>query len=108
MITFKNIIRTDIDRTFMNLNEFAGTHTVNGKEMPVDVDNNELIDREKKSKSKMDGVYTRSLLIYVRGKDFGPLPTINSKLTLDGKIFLVRDATNEDGLYSLELEATRS
>lgn len=106
--TFKDIIRTDIDAVFMNLDEFAAIHKVNGKPMPVDVDNNELIERQKKAKSNMDGIFSRSLLIYVKAKDFGALPSIGSALTLDGSVFLVTDATNEDGLYSIELEAAKS
>ncbi len=106
--TFKELIRADIDNVFMNENEFAAQHTVNGKRMPVTVDNNELIEREKKAKSRMDGIFTRSLLIYVKAKDFGPLPAVGASLNLDGKTFIVTDATNEDGLYSIEMEANRS
>ncbi len=106
--TFKSIIRSDIDTVFMNLDEFAGMHKVNGKAMPVTVDNNELIEREKKMKSNMDGVFVRSLLIYVKAKDFGALPAVGSVLNLDGTVFKVTDATNEDGLYSIEMEANKS
>ena len=47
-------------------------------------------------------------LIYVKAKDFGPLPAVGSILKLDGSIFKVTNATNEDGLYSIHLEANRS
>ncbi len=106
--TFKSVIRSDIDLSFMNLDEFAAVHMVNGKKMPVMVDNNELIEREKKMKSNMDGVFVRSLLIYVKAKDFGALPAVGSVLRLDETVFKVTDATNEDGLYSIEMEANRS
>lgn len=104
---FKDIIRADLN-IFMNLDEFATTHTVNGKKMAVTIDNNELIERAKKAKSNMDGIYVKSTLIYVKPKDFGQLPAVGSALNLDGKIFKVTDATNEDGLYSIHLEANRS
>lgn len=108
MLTFKDVARADIDSVFMNLDEFAGTHTVNGKKMPVTIDNNELIERTKRFNSHMDGIYTKTTLIYVKAKDFGPLPAVGQAVNLDGKIFIVTDATNEDGLYSLHLEANRS
>lgn len=108
MPTFKDIIRADIDSTFMNLEEFAGLHTVNGRKMPVTVDNNELIERAKKAKSNMDGIYAKTTLIYVKAKDFGQLPPVGSALNLDGKTYKVTDAMNEDGLYSIHLEANRS
>lgn len=105
---FKDIIRADIDNVFMNTDEFAGFHTVNGKRMPVTVDNNELIERAKKAKSNMDGIYTKTTLIYVKAKDFGQLPAVGSGLTLDGRTYRIMDAMNEDGLYSIHLEANRS
>jgi len=107
-LTFKELIRTDIDNVFMNTDEFAAVHKVNGKKMPVTVDNNELIERAKKMKSHMDGIYVRTTLIYVKAKDFGQLPKVGGTLDLDGVIFKVTDATNEDGLYSIHLEANKS
>lgn len=107
-MTFKEIIRADIDNVFINPDEFAADHTVNGKKMPVIIDNNELIERAKSIKSNMDGIYVKTTLIYVKAKDFGSLPQVGSALNLDGKIFKVTDASNEDGLYSIHLEANRS
>lgn len=108
MSAFKDLLRADIDNVFMNTDEFAAEHTVNGKKMPVSVDNNELIDRAKKAKSNMDGLYVKSTLIYVKAKDFGPLPKVGAALTLDGNTYRVTDAMNEDGLFSIHLEANRS
>ena len=48
MPTFKEIMRADIDNIFMNADEFAGFHDVNGKRMLVTIDNNELIERATK------------------------------------------------------------
>jgi Mg2+/Co2+ transporter CorC len=59
-------------------------------------------------KSNMDGIYVRTTLIYVKAKDFGRLPQIGSTLILDSVSFRVLDATNEDGLYSIELEANKN
>ena len=32
---FKDIVKADVHNVFLNLEEFADTHTVNGAEMPV-------------------------------------------------------------------------
>ncbi len=69
--TFKEILRADIDNTFMNTDEFAAMHTVNGKRMSVTIDNNELIERAKKAKSNMDGIYVKETLIRIRPKHAG-------------------------------------
>lgn len=111
-MTFKEQIACDNRRVFMNLDEFSDLHTVNSKEMAVQIDNNELIDREKHYQYKGslygDGVYLKELLVYVRAEDFGKLPAVGRILTLDGKLYTISDAIDEDGIYSLCLEANKS
>ncbi len=111
-MTFKEQIAKDNRTVFMNQDEFAETHLINGVEMPCTVDNNELIDREKRYQYKKslyaDGIYLKQLLIYVRAEDFGPLPAIGRVVTFDKKSYIVSDAINEDGIYSLCLEANKT
>lgn len=109
MSAFKDQIRADISNVFINIDEFGAEHTVNGKIMPIIVDSNELEERQKKAKSNMDGVFTRATMIYVKAKDFGGrMPSVGSALQLDGQTYLVTYAINEDGIYSIELEAARA
>ena len=108
-MTFKEAIRSDISSVFMNTDEFAALHTLNGKKIPVLVDNNELIERSKKMKSSMDGVNVKTTLIFVKARDYGGgVPPVGYALTLDGVSYRVTDAMNEDGVYSIHLEANRS
>jgi hypothetical protein len=106
-MTFKECIRSDVTDVFLNLDEFAVEHTINGKKMRALVDNNELIEREKKAKSDMDGVNTKQTLIYVWAREFGGLPPVGYMITLDGMRYIVTDAINEDGVYSITVEANR-
>lgn len=108
MSAFKDIIREDVKVTFLNIDEFSDMHTVNGREMPVQVDSNEQIEREKRFNQYMDGIYTNQKLIYVSAADFGSLPKQGSILNLDGKILRVADAIEEDGVYSITVEANRA
>lgn len=111
-MTFKEQIAHDNNAVFMNLDEFSGVHTVNGKEMPVQVDSNEMIDREKRYQYKRslyaDGVYMKELLIYVKAEDFGKLPAVGRILNFDGKAYTISDAVDEDGIYSPCLEANKT
>lgn len=112
MLTFKELVASDNKTVFMNFDEFAELHKVNGKEMLCLIDVNELIDRERMYKFKhslyADGVYMKQLLIYVRAEDFGPLPAIGRSITFDRGTYKIAESINEDGIYSLTLEANKT
>lgn len=107
-MTFKEIIKNDVRQVFMNTDEFSETHTINGKEMPVQIDSNEQIEREKRMNQNMDGIYKNQKLIYVSAEDFGALPKQGAMLNMDGKMYKVEDAIHEDGVYSITLGANRA
>lgn len=105
---FKNIVREDVHNVFLNIEEFSEIHTINGKSMPVQVDSNEQIEREKRSAKNIEGMFTNQRLIYVAASDFGPMPKQGSLLTMDNRMFRVADTVDEDGIYSIALEANRA
>lgn len=107
-MSFKDIIVSDIHQTFLNTEEFSDMHTVNGKEMAVQIDSNEQIEREKRFAQNMDGLYLNQKLIYVAASDYGPLPKQGSIINLDGRTYRVADAIDEYGVYSITLEANRA
>lgn len=106
-MTFKSIIADDCKNVFLNENEFAEIHKINGKPMRAIIDKNELIDRQKGNPHN-DGTYEKSILIYVLASECGAKPKIGSRLTLDGKHnLLVKDVTDECGIYSITGEEVR-
>ena len=108
MSTFKSIIANDIHNTFLNTEEFSDMHVVNGEEMPLQMDDIEQINREKRYKDNMDGIFVQQRMIYVAASDYGPLPKKDSLITLDGRKYRVADAIDEYGVYSITLEANRA
>lgn len=108
MSAFKDIVKADVHNVFLNIDEFSDIHNVNGIEMAVQIDTNEQIEREKRMAQNMDGVWLNQKLIYVAASDFGPMPRQGSILKLDGKIYTVNDAVDEDGVYSITIEANRT
>lgn len=107
--SFKDQIAADIG-TFLNVQEFADAHTVNGKTMTVVVDDNELLERDKSKLlgAPLNGTYKARRLIYVARAEFGPRPAIGAMLALDGRQYKVKDSTEEAGVLAIELEAVRS
>ena len=112
MSAFKDQIETDNQTVFVNTDEFADMHCIDGEIMPCMIDNNEMIDRERRYNNKRDlyadGIYKKELLIYVRASDFGTLPAIGRVMMFDKKQYLVADAIDEQGIYSITLTANRS
>lgn len=112
MMNFKELLKRDNQRVFLNTEEFSEEHIIDGKSMPCLIDNNELVEREKKYRYKakhyIDNISIKSVLIYVNAADFGALPAVGRVLTLDKKSYIVVEAINEGGVYSITLEVNKA
>lgn len=106
-MNFKDLVRNDIENIFMNADEFAETHNIDGKDMVVMVDNNEMLEREKRYKALEDGIFRKQVLFYVSAVKFGRLPAIGKIMVFDKKQYKVTDAIREGGVYSISLEAAK-
>ena len=107
-MSFKELLRQDVKTVFLNPAEFGEEHTVNGKQMQIIIDDNELTEREKRMKGYAGGIYKKQTLVYVSALDFGPLPGAGKPVKIDSATFIVTDSLNEGGVYSLHLEANKS
>lgn len=112
-MTFKETLQRDIKSVFLNFEEFGEMHNLNGKEKLVIIDENELTEREKKNRnSAINGaggeLYLRQFLFYIAAEDFGKLPSPGNVLDFDYKKYRITDAANEDGIYSISMEAIKS
>lgn len=108
MLTFKDIMKRDIETTFFNAEEFAEKHTVDGKELNIIVDGYEQLEREKRYQALEDGIHAKQVLFYVAAADFGRLPKVGRLMTFDNANYRVTDAIREGGVYSISLEAAKS
>lgn len=102
---FKDMVREDIRDIFLDLDMFGEKHKLNGKEMLVIVDGNELIEREKRVRNADMGLHDQQFLIYVAAEDFGKRLVPGKDLKFDGKVYEITDVVDEQGIYSISLEA---
>lgn len=111
-MTFKETMKSDVKKVFMNFSEFGEMHKLNGMDTLVIVDEYELTEREKRIREGRlldeKQLFKKQLLFYVAAEDFGLLPSPGKLLNFDGKQYTITDANNEDGIYSISLEANRS
>lgn len=107
--SFKNQIESDIGAVFLHDREFAEEHMVDGEPMIVMIDDNELLERDKRRINvNTDGVYRTRRMLYVAEAVFGPRPAIGRALNLDGRHYRVRDVSQEMGVFGIELEAVKT
>lgn len=108
MSAFKEALNRDIQKVWFNTDEFGELHTIDGKEMPVLFDEDELLKRKHEGIKDSDGLYKNKILIFVPVASFGAKPKHGRMLNIDGKrTYKVVEATESGGVYALTLEANR-
>lgn len=107
---FKEQVEADVVDVFLNTEEFARDHIVNGKKITCMVDDNEMLDRQKGKDNKdyRDGTYVKQVMLYVGAVFFGAKPGIGRALKLDGRNYMVKEVVDEGGVYAITLEVMKA
>jgi len=97
---FKEQAAADIDNVFFNEAEFAEVAIIDGKPVPIILDNDEL-------KGKSD-VYALGLaegeqLIFIKEKDLFRLPQPGEQMTIKDRQWYVRHALSNMGVYEIRI-----
>lgn len=107
MATFKEDMYDDVGKTFLELNEFAETHTFDGKEMPLVIDEFEAERRQIRTNNgnNVDGVFKKQILVFAPRDQFEKQPTAGTRvIKLDGKRYNVVECAEEGDMYAITLE----
>jgi hypothetical protein len=117
MPTFKDCAAVEIDSTFFNGDEHADKHLVDGKEMLVIIDEEDLRKHkahwEAGAKQNFDtGLYTAHTILFVKVSEYGLKPKVGKELVLDGgtdhqRTFSIKLCEEDAGVYRMTLERTR-
>lgn len=104
MSKFKDMVAADRATTFLNLDEFAETHTVEGSSITAIVDEYALKERRDGADlSIADG----TLLLFARTEDLPDERPAGATLNLDGCEYIVVDWAVDMGLASITLSGSR-
>lgn len=101
MSNFKDLIQSDISVIFLNLEEFAEPHIINGRILNIVIDNDHLQERSKK---EYDGISVGEILYYVAVIDYGNPPAIDEYQAFDDRPMQVFDVRKDMGLYEIILK----
>lgn len=107
--SFKDCVAADIHGVFLNAQEFATAHTIDGRKMDAVVDDNALLERDAaRGGVHSDGLYRVRRLLYVAKADYGGRPPSGKNLNLDGREYRVVQADDDAGMLAIEIEAIRT
>lgn len=104
MSYFKDMVAADVKRIFLNPDEFAEKHNIDGKEILCVLDKNINSDP---TLAKALGVYSNTVTLYVSEKDM-EVPKATGSIRIDGSVHLVVSAGIEDGMIVIVAEERRS
>ena len=104
-MTLKEQIITDIDDVFLDYDDFATYHMINGEKILCVVDDERLIKRQD---AAAQGTYLGEKLIFVKQSDLGGRPAVDSRMEFDGKPLYVRSVAGTDDLLEIRLGATKT
>ncbi len=111
--TFKDFLSADVAQVFFDMEEYAGVRVVDGKEMPIITQKPGVIpyDAHWQAGAKQsfdEGLYRADLVLYVKRKDYGPMPKSGKLIRLDKKRdFSIKECSEKMGVYRMELERVR-
>lgn len=94
--------------TFLNLDEFAEMHDIDGLQVAAVVDSDVLKIRSDRKSERYDGVYAAELAVYVKAADLPNRPVYGQHMRLDGKLYLVVECTEAEGILEIVLGANES
>lgn len=103
MKSFKEQLEKDLDSVFSNMNEFAETHMIDGKEVPIVLDNDRIIELSMGKTVETRGIFTDDILFFVQKKDLDYEPVAGQHMEFDGEMYPISDVKEDFGGYTIIL-----
>lgn len=104
----KEQMAADVSAVFLNADEFADVHLINGAEMKCVVDKDSYRDRSNRMSQQYEGIHREVLDVYVKDEDLGYYPVYGQEFHLDGRTYLVSKVARDAGMFCITLEADQT
>lgn len=106
-MSFKDQIKQDLSDVFLNLDEFADLHRIEGKEVPVVIDSDMLEKLSKIGDNRIHGMDEADMVIMGKASDLPENLDPGRLLNLDGREVIVVTTTSEMGLVQIAIRQNR-
>lgn len=106
-MSFKDQIKQDLSDIFLNLDEFADLHRIEGKEVPVVIDSDIMAKLSKIGDNRIHGMDEADMVIMGKASDLPKNLDPGRLLNLDGREVIVITTTSEMGLVQIAVRQNR-
>jgi hypothetical protein len=106
-VSFKDQIKQDLSDIFLNLDEFADLHRIEGKEVPVVIDSDIMAKLSKIGDNRIHGMDEADMVIMGKASDLPENLDPGRLLNLDGREVIVATTTSEMGLVQIAVRQNR-
>ncbi len=106
-MSFKDQIKQDLSDIFLNLDEFADLHRIEGKEVPVVIDSDIMAKLSKIGDNRIHGMDEADMIIMGKASDLPENLDPGRLLNLDGREVIVITTTSEMGLVQIAVRQNR-
>ena len=106
-MSFKDQIQQDLSDIFLNLDEFADLHRIEGKEVPVVIDSDIMAKLSKIGDNRIHGMDEADMVIMGKASDLPENLDPGRLLNLDGREVIVVTTTSEMGLVQIAVRQNR-
>lgn len=104
-MSFKEQIRQDLDTVFLNLDEFAEIHRIEGVKIAVVVDDDQL---NKLKQGQILGIIEADMLLFGKESDFPANLEPGRLLNVDGRELIVANSGKDMGMVEVALRQNRT
>lgn len=106
-MSFKDQIKQDLSDVFLNLDEFADLHRIEGKEVRVVIDSDIMAKLSKIGDNRIHGMDEADMIIMGKASDLPENLDPGRLLNLDGREVIVVTTTSEMGLVQIAVRQNR-
>lgn len=106
-MSFKDQIKQDLSDVFLNLDEFADLHRIEGKEVPVVIDSDIMAKLSKIGDNRIHGMDEADMVIMGKASDLPENLDPGRLLNLDGREVIAVTTTSEMGLVQIAVRQNR-
>ena len=106
-MSFKDQIKQDLSDIFLNLDEFADLHRIEGKEVPVVINSDIMAKLSKIGDNRIHGMDEADMIIMGKASDLPENLDPGRLLNLDGREVIVVTTTSEMGLVQIAVRQNR-